>query len=108
MKIFEDIKVHIVKRPELFDSADVYIVQKIGSEVQLASVKDNILEFKTIKEGVTPASPTIQIPLSIMQKLIDAFSEAQPPTKQIEVDAELKATKYHLEDLRKLVFKGKE
>lgn len=42
-----------------------------------------------------------------IQELVDALTskEVLPPTIQAEVQAELKATKYHLEDLRKLVFK---
>ena len=105
MQLLENIEVHISERPDLFDAIDIYIVQHNGKDVFLAEMEGELLKFKPLKEGVSPRKATLQIPKSIVQKLIDAFAKAQPPTKQAEVDAELKATKYHLEDLRTLVFK---
>jgi hypothetical protein len=37
--------------------------------------------------------------------IADAIAEKVPPTHQTSIDAELKATKYHLEDMRTLVLK---
>lgn len=39
-----------------------------------------------------------------IQEMIDALTDTRKATEQVETLSELKATKYHLEDMRKLVF----
>jgi len=101
----EELKVHVVKRPDMWDGVDIFILRAFSNhKTELATIKDGNLEFSELKEGEMWPRPTMQIPESLLQKIIDAFSKEVPPTKKVELDAELKATKYHLEDMRKLVF----
>lgn len=103
--LINNIKVHIVQRPELFDQVDIYILRNTGDGIDLATFnKTGVFIFNPIKEADEPnAQPTLKIPKSMLQKIIDAFTEVVPPIKQAEIDSELKATKYHLEDMRKLM-----
>ena len=40
----------------------------------------------------------------VWQLLVDAMSEQTPPTKKERAEADLEATKRHLDDMRRLVF----
>ena len=40
-----------------------------------------------------------------IQELIDTLTDSKKATEQVETLSELKATRFHLEDMRKLVFK---
>lgn len=104
----EELKVHVVKRPDMWDGVDIFVLRAFSDKkAQLATVKEGNLEFTDIKEGQEWPQPTLRIPETLLQKIVDAFAKEVPPTKKAELDAELKATKYHLEDLRSLVFKNK-
>jgi len=58
-----------------------------------------------VEDGMEPPSPLMIIPQDMLQDIVDAFTEKVPPTKRERVEAELEATKYHLEDMRKLALK---
>ena len=81
-------------------NVDIYILEK-GYRTSLASVKDGYLEMTELKEGETEGKPTLIIPLEVWQILKREMIDNKVREKS-EVEAELMATKYHLEDMRTL------
>ena len=63
--------------------------------------KNGYLKLTEVKEGES-TDPILRIPGSAWQGLAEALRGVVPDTDVKEIDAELKATKYHLEDMRKL------
>jgi len=60
-------------------------------------------------ERISGMSPCIVQPPEFAHRMIDALWDAGfRPSKQIEEASQVVAIKYHLEDMRKLVFKGKQ
>lgn len=100
-----NIEIFVSTKPEYWDRVDIFILQKNGSEVKIGSFdKSGYLEFKNkIIEGEMNSNPTFSIPKSYLQIIIDKFTGEVPSTKEAQNEAELKATKYHLEDMRKLL-----
>ena len=64
-------------------------------------VGDDWIEYKP---GTEPEKPTLRLSKDLFQQIIDLLSEQVKPTAMAEADAELKATKLHLNDMRDLVF----
>ena len=60
--------------------------------------------MEELKEGAAPSEPFLRIPQDVWQLIVDAATETTPPTKKERVEAELEATKRHLDDMRHLVF----
>ena len=82
----------------------VYLVLRDGPKPQIAHIKNGFFEMQEIKdedEGVD-IKPTLHINLDAWKTLKLAMVENKVREKN-EVEAELGATKYHLEDLRKLL-----
>lgn len=74
-----------------------------NGKFETASVgKDGYLVMTETIEGATKGKPTLCIPGRAWDGLADALRGVVPQTDKRELDAELKATKYHLEDMRKL------
>lgn len=77
-----------------------------------ASVPLTDLEFNPIEPGAI-LNPTLLLPRSTLQSLVDSlYEEMKMVPSQIkdqvqQLDDVLKATKYHLEDMRTLVFERK-
>jgi len=95
---------------EWSDSYEVYIIEE-NYEGKRFIAKPMNLEFKEHKEG-DREEPSIKISrvfgkeTNFLQALSDALSKAgYSPIFVEENKGELKATKTHLEDMRKLVFK---
>jgi hypothetical protein len=57
-----------------------------------------------MKEGEALAQPLMVLPTPVWQLIVDAIAEKTPPSKKEALGAELSATKFHLEDMRRLVF----
>lgn len=98
------------KAPQIGDYLDLRLVKHEVGKSFNGYLDKGRLEWQEVPEGAewSQLHPFMVIPYRFpIQELIDALTskEVLPPTIQIEVQAELKATKYHLEDLRKLVFK---
>lgn len=103
---YQEIKVQVSKRFDLGDMSDVWIFRREGEKHFLAHfTKQGLIEFSKIKEGEYQNDPTMRIPTLLVQDIVDAFTKEIPPTKKEAIDSELKATKYHLEDMRKIVLK---
>ena len=89
------------------DNVVIWLGEHRDARFYNATVGQNgYLELAESKEGEQPA-PLLRVPAMIWQQIVDAIATEVTPTKQEVVDAELLATKYHLEDMRKLVFKTK-
>lgn len=68
--------------------------------------KDGFLELTETNAGEVH-TPTMRISRVVWEGLAQALRGVTPQVDKREVDAELKATKYHLEDMRKLALKKK-
>jgi hypothetical protein len=96
-------KVYIQRRG-WSDTVGVYLLCRQNGKGLLASVeKDGVLKFSEVKEG-DPEKATLVLPAMLWGLLVDAITDTTPPLRKQVVDAELSATKYHLEDMRKIVF----
>ena len=101
----DNTKFHIVKEP-WGNSMAVYITRLEGAKYEPYLLVNN--KWVKIKEGANydPSKATLRLPTFLWQKFVDSLTKEIKPTLQAELDAELKATKYHLEDMRKLAMKG--
>lgn len=59
---------------------------------------------EVVKPGTIEVAPTMILPVFGYDRLIEAFKNQETTYHEKEVDAELRATKAHLDDMRKLVF----
>ena len=93
-----------VKVVENFGSwtVDVYLIEK-GYRVSLAHFVNGQIEREEIKDGGIEAKPTMTLPKELWEAIKTSMIDNKVREKS-EVEAELGATKYHLEDMRKLVF----
>lgn len=93
------------------DREDIWCIKHELGKAYNGYLKEGNLVWEEILEGsvdTTKITPFLRIPWRFpLQEFVDALTKKQavPTTKQAEIDAELKATKFHLEDMRKLVFK---
>jgi hypothetical protein len=66
-----------------------------------------IIEWEEVVEGkydIKKLVPFMRVPRHFpIQEMVDALTKTKPATTQIETTSELRATRYHLEDLRKLL-----
>jgi hypothetical protein len=95
-------EVHIQKNFGGYN-VSIYII-KNGLKPEIAHIKDNYLELFEFLEGGVEQEPTLKLPLEVWNILEHQLINDKVREKS-EVEAELSATKYHLEDFRKLVFK---
>ena len=91
------------------DTFEIYIVEEHNGKRYIAEPME--LKFKEHTEGEV-TKPSISISrvfgkeTNFLQSLSDALANAGYEPKSVEENkGELKATKFHLEDMRKLVFK---
>ena len=96
-------------RPGSFE-IEVWIISVESGKAKVANInKDGYLELKEVKDGM-PAEdniPFMRVPYPVWELIVNAIAEKTPPLKKEVLDAELSATKFHLEDMRKLVFEDK-
>lgn len=96
--------VNIVRRPWGMD-AELWVARKIDDKTLVLNVSESGTLTETIvKEGEQPQKPFAIMPLELLQVFVDALTDKIPPTKKEVVEGILEATKFHLEDMRKLVF----
>lgn len=98
-------KVSIYRNP--IGGADIYISNEINGRVWLAKTVQ--LEFEDITEKISGrVEPTISFPTIIGEMFLKAFGDALSGL-DIKVDSQhklegiLEATKFHLDDCRKLI-----
>lgn len=96
-------KVSVNPRPGS-DEMEIWLVNVVLGKPQIANInKDGFLLLTDIKEDGTE-KPFMRVPMQVWQLLVDAITDSTPPTKKEVVEAQLESVKYHLEDMRKLVF----
>jgi len=84
----------------------IYIIHGRETKRFIASFeKDGSITINEIQEGATPIKPTMMIPMALWYAISDLFGEVISPKIKEVIDAELKATKYHLEDMRLIALK---
>lgn len=88
---------------------EIFLLNKRDGKDSIAHInKNGLLEVEPLKEGELNPAPFMQVSSDIWQLLVDAITESTPPTKKEVVEAQLESVKYHLEDMRKLVFDDKQ
>ena len=80
---------------------EIYLIKK-GYKPQLAHIKDGFIRLVDIKRGELDPHPTLRVNRDVWQALKMALIDKQEREKST-VESELIATKYHLEDMRKLL-----
>ena len=78
----------------------VYLIDQKNRKIAVFG-KDGDLEMVDAKEG--ESKPSMKIPYYAFQSILLAMGDVEPDIKREVVDSDLKATKYHLEDMRKLL-----
>lgn len=70
-------------------------------------LSEGLIEWEEVPEGfyqVEKLTPFMKVTHNFpIQEMVDALTSTKPSTPIIETSSELKATKYHLEDMRKLL-----
>jgi hypothetical protein len=82
----------------------IWIILREGDRIYVA--KPIALEFQEWSRGQRLDRPTLFIEDHYRMPFMEALKRAVEKVDIRAVEGELKATKYHLEDMRKLVFEG--
>lgn len=88
------------------DGVDVYIAQIMKNKPGIMAYyfdKDGHMNGEEVKEFDPDRKPTMTMPRWVWDGFAQAISGVKETPDKQAVDSELKATKYHLEDVRKLV-----
>lgn len=98
-----------VERMPWNDSTKIWVTSRgeDGRRFNYTIGKEGFLLATVVKEGEMAPNPLMILPFEFVDQFVDALIEKIPPVKKEVVESELNATKYHLEDMRKLVFKAK-
>lgn len=99
---YGDIEIYVNNEPWT-GNVEIYILVKQGYRLMLATYEKGEIVLTEKKEGAYVAKPFIKIPKDIYYALAMVFKDVLPPIEKHAIDGELKATKFHLEDLRKLL-----
>lgn len=93
----------VVVNPRPYDwNVEVWIIERRGDKSGIMSFdKTGIATITELKKNFE--TPTFILPQQVWSLLIEAITEETPPKKMDRLDGEITATKYHLEDLRKLL-----
>lgn len=83
-------------------STKVWLIYRGGAVPELARIDNGRLVLEKIESDGEEKDPTLNIPFDVWQALKEAMVDGVEKDKN-EVEAELTATKYHLEDLRRLL-----
>lgn len=91
-------EIKVIEEPWMM-MVKIYIVER-GARNYLAHFKGNQLEMTEITEGgAIPDSPTMELPTDLWNIIRETIIDKKVEDKSA-VEGELKATKYHLEDMR--------
>jgi hypothetical protein len=81
----------------------VWLIRKDTPRVEVAHInKDGMIEMSELKEGSSETSPTLNLNRDAWLALKEAMTDKKVEEVQ-ETTSELRATRYHLEDMRKLL-----
>ena len=98
-------KIEVIRRPG-HDQYEIYLLEQSPSGVANGNInKDGVIEMKKVPEVAkeSEVKPLMRISGYWWGEFVRAVAEDLPNITKSEVDAELKATKFHLEDMRKLL-----
>jgi hypothetical protein len=85
------------------DSVKVYLMNTKSREIATID-KDGIIRFEEIEQGADSNNkPLFTMSYFAWQSILQALGSIEPDDKQAENNGRLKATQYHLEDLRHLL-----
>ena len=90
------------------DMVEVFVYERFADNVSLYNIdsKGDVV-VTSMKKGTQNPKPFFRLPGYIWEDFVLTLTDELPNIKRDVVDAELKATKYHLEDMRDLVKKDK-
>lgn len=80
----------------------VWLINRSSPTPAVAHIVNGNIELAELKEGSAEIEPTFEINYDAWKALKKSMTEQKTREKN-EVEAELGATKYHLEDLRRLL-----
>lgn len=84
---------------------DVYVWKSLpDGKRHFVTFVNGQISLKHHNDGDIP-EPTLKLPNDLWYVFADLLGQVVPDIKRGEIDAELKATKYHLEDMRSLALK---
>jgi hypothetical protein len=81
-------------------SKAIYLIHD-GNRKEIASIEKGNLVMTEVKEGAVNPEPTFRLPWEVWEAIKEVLIDTKVREKG-EVEAELKATLYHLEDMRLL------
>lgn len=88
------------------DRIQVYLMREHNGAQETAFIdKDGMLGLKKAVEGST--KPLFTISWTAHEALLQALGSVEPQIEKEVVDSELKATKFHLDDMRRLIFENR-
>ena len=93
-------------RPGSFE-IEVWLINIEGGKAKIANVdKNGYLQLNEVIDGYPTEgnTPFMRVPNPVWELIVNAITDTTPPLKKEVLDAELMATKYHLADMRRLVF----
>jgi len=95
-----------IEQEAFADRVKIWIIDKGRGygRPHIGHVVDGEFEFTEFEEE-EELGPTFNFPTQFWNMLALAIGEYEPPIEKDVAEADLKATKYHLEDMRRLVFK---
>lgn len=94
----------VIEREPWTDMKKVWLLRVSGNTVANCTIiKGGNLKLEEQEEGSLMPDPLLHISSFVLDEIVSALVKEVPPIKKEVVDAELKATKYHLEDLRNLI-----
>lgn len=91
----------VVQRPWDFN-VSVYLLFTGNGKQQIATANKGNIILEDFKEG-SADQPFLKLPYDSWQALLQCFGGIVPRQEEIETGTELKAIKYHLEDMRTLL-----
>ena len=86
------------------DTVELWIGKVEHGKFYSCYVDNGLLQLTETNESAQ-RTPTLEIMSTAWDGLINALQATKEKPQEIETATELKATKYHLEDMRSLVFK---
>ena len=93
-----------VRHQPYSDLVEVWIAQQDARGTSIIHFDDNgRMVITLLKEGAINPEPTMKVNGWIWDGIRQAINGVEPMPSKQAVDAELSATKYHLEDVRKLL-----
>lgn len=103
--MFNGSKIRVSVSPTWGYFKEVHIIRTEDSKICYATQDEQgAIQWNDLIEGMENPRPFFRMEPILFEEFINALNEVAPPIKKEVVDAELKATTRHLDDMRKLVF----